>query len=763
MNFSNKLPIALIGTVATIVIAQPTAVFAISADEVGKIAKSITVLIDSKEPGSGVIVKRNGNTYTVLTARHVFKDAEAKYEIVTPDNQRYLLNYSSVKKLPNIDLAVVEFTSSQTYSVAKIGNSDLATEGKAAYVAGFPKTSAAINRSIYNFTDGRITANASRPLEDGYALVYSNNTLPGMSGGPVLNENGEVVGIHGRADTRAAESNNINQNILIAKTGFNLGIPINTSLRLLASSQVDVGVKVPSAPVATGPKADDFFIQGGEKSNKGDYQGARAAYNQAIQLNPNYADAYVNRGNAHSNLGDKQGAIADYNQALRINPNFVKAYNNRGVARDELGDKQGAIADYNQALQINPNDAEVYNNRGAARYELGDKQGAIADYNQALRINPNYALAYNNRGVARDELGDKQGAIADYNQALKINPNYAEVYSNRGNTRRALGDKQGAIADFDQALRINPNLADAYNNRGLTRKDLGNKQDAIADYNQALRINPNYALVYNNRGAARYELGDQQGAIDDYNQALRINPNNADAYYNRAAARRELGDKEGTISDFNRALQINPNFADAYLNRGMFRFGLKDYQGAIADYSQALRINPNYANAYFLRGNARADLEAYQAAIQDYQKAADLFQQQGDKGQYQYTLKMIQVARNLERDAPNRPISNNILSIYYSLIPGKSSVLPSDGSLYELHTFEGRAGQSVTINAESRNFDTSVALFSADGKKLAENDDISRSNTNSSLTVTLATSGLYVVRVNANKKGEQGQYTLTVR
>ncbi|MEG4318692.1 MULTISPECIES: serine protease [unclassified Microcoleus] len=183
MNFSNKLPIALIGTVATIVIAQPTAVFAISADEVGKIAKSITVLIDSKNPGSGIIIKRNGNTYTVLTARHVFKDAQAKYEIVTPDDKRYLLNYSSVKKLPNIDLAVVEFTSSQTYSVAKIGNSDFATEGKAAYVAGFPKTSAAINSSIYNFTDGRITANASRPLEDSYALVYSNNTLPGMSGG----------------------------------------------------------------------------------------------------------------------------------------------------------------------------------------------------------------------------------------------------------------------------------------------------------------------------------------------------------------------------------------------------------------------------------------------------------------------------------------------------------------------------------------------------------------------------------------------------
>ena len=502
MNFSNKLPIALIGTVATIVIAQPTAVFAMSADEVAKIAKSITVLIDSKNPGSGIIIKRNGNTYTVLTARHVFKNPQAKYEIVTPDNQRYLLNYNSVKKLPNIDLAVVEFTSSQTYSVAKIGNSDLATEGKAAYVAGFPKTSAAINIPIYNFTDGRITANASRPLEDGYALVYSNNTLPGMSGGPVLNENGEVVGIHGRADTRAAESSSINQNIQIAKTGFNLGIPINTSLRLLASSQVDLGVKVPSAPVATGPRADDFYIQGEDKREKGDYRAAIVAYNRAIQLNPNYAEAYNNRGGVRSSLGDKQGAIADFNEALRINPNDADAYSNRGVVRSSLGDNQGAIADYNQALRINPNLAEGYNNRGLARSNLGDNQGAIADSNQALRINPNLAEGYGTRGNARFKLGDNQGALADFNEVLRINPNSVGAYNNRGNARSNLGDKQGAIADFNEALRINPKYATAFFNRGNARSNLGDKLGAIQDYQKAA------------------DLFQQQGDRDNYKKAI---------------------------------------------------------------------------------------------------------------------------------------------------------------------------------------------------------------------------------------------------
>jgi tetratricopeptide (TPR) repeat protein len=659
MNFSNKIPIALIGTVATIVIAQPTAVFAISADEVGKIAKSITVLIDSKNPGSGIIIKRNGNTYTVLTARHVFKDAQAKYEIVTPDDKRYLLNYSSVKKLPNIDLAVVEFTSSQTYSVAKIGNSDLATEGKAAYVAGFPKTSAAINTSIYNFTDGRITANASRPLEDGYALVYSNNTLPGMSGGPVLNENGEVVGIHGRADTRAAESSSINQNIQIAKTGFNLGIPINTSLRLLASSQVDLGVKVPSAPVVTGLKADNFYVQGGEKYQKKDYEGAIAAYSQAIQLNPNYVEAYKSRGDARSELQDNQGAIADYNKALQINPNYASSYLGRGTVRGTLRDERGAMADFNEALRINPNYAEAYLKRGTYRYyRLKDKQGGIEDVNQGIRLNPNSQYAYFLRSYLREEK-----------------------------------DYQGLIEDMSEMIRINPKSQTGYNGRAQARYKLGDKQGALADYNEALRLNPNWVIVYEYRGIVRSELGDRQGAIADLDRVVQMTPNYASGYYSRGIVRSELGDKQG--------------------------------------------------------------------AIQDFQKAAYLYQQQGgyEGRTYQDPLNRI---RELQNNTPTQPTSTTLLSANSSLIPGKSSAFPS-GSLYELHTFEGRADQLVTITVESRDFDTYFALLTPDGKLLGENDNISKSNSNSAVTLTLPYSGRYRVIVTTVEKGGRGRYTLTIR
>ncbi|MCP6759034.1 MAG: tetratricopeptide repeat-containing serine protease family protein [Fischerella sp. CENA71] len=494
MRFYYQLAPALIGV--TIALVQTQAALALSSTEVNKIAKQITVLIQSKKPkyGSGVIIKHSGNTYTVLTAAHVV-EVKDNYEIITPDGKSYALNYSSVKLFPNdVDLAVVEFTSSENYTVAKIGNSDSSTEGTTAYVAGFPAPTFAINQSIYTFSDGKITANASKPLRKGYALVYSDNTSEGMSGGAVLNEKGELIGVHGRADLDTKE----------IKTGFNLGIPINTFLRLSAKVGVDVGVSAPNTQVATAPKADNFFIQAGDKYDKGDYKGAIADLTEAIRLNPNLANAYKNRGIARARLGDKQGAIADFNSVLTINPNDAITYDLRGIARVLLGDNKGAISDFNTALKINPNDAKTYDLRGDARSRLGDNKGAIADFNSALKINPNDAFAYFQRGDARSRLGDNKGAIADFNSAIKINPNDANAYGRRGIARAELGDKQGAIADFNSALKINPNDARAYFGRGIARAQLGDKPGAIADWQKAA------------------ELFQQQGNTQLYQQALKL-------------------------------------------------------------------------------------------------------------------------------------------------------------------------------------------------------------------------------------------------
>ncbi|MEG5173735.1 pre-peptidase C-terminal domain-containing protein [Microcoleus sp. B3-D7] len=115
--------------------------------------------------------------------------------------------------------------------------------------------------------------------------------------------------------------------------------------------------------------------------------------------------------------------------------------------------------------------------------------------------------------------------------------------------------------------------------------------------------------------------------------------------------------------------------------------------------------------------------------------------------------------------SPDAGSSKVILEQNGELSPAKSSVLPSDSSLYDEYTFEGTQGQKVIITVESSEFDTYLAIFNSQGELLGENDDATQQNSNSELTVTLSANGRYRVIVNAYDpppKG-RGKYSLTVR
>jgi tetratricopeptide (TPR) repeat protein len=542
-----KLSTVVITTSTVLIIFSQSSFAAISSDQINQIARKVTVKIedDNRSNGSGVIVAKLGGTYYVLTAEHVVK-TEQGYTISTPDGKTYPAKYRSMVKLPNVDLAVVPFSSEENYAIAKLGNSNKIRRGNKTFIAGFPAVT-----SKYRFTNGDVVANASsKAVELGYTLIYSNPTDRGMSGGGVFNENGEIVGIHGKADDTGSGKG---ERVL---TGYKAGIPVNTFLTILPNTKLALGFSVPTSSNNGATAIDDLIAKTLELEDRGDYRQVLAFTEKVIKEGVADDIIYVAYGNALFKLGDKKSALSAYNQALKINPNNVVAYSSRGVARSHLGDKQGAIEDYNQAININPNYADAYSNRGVARSDLGDKQGAIEDFNEAIKIDPNFVFAYSNRGFVRLYLGDKKGAIEDHNQAIKINPNLAQVYYNRGVVRSDLGDKKGAIEDYNQALKINPNEAGTYYTRGVARFSLGDKQGAIEDYNQALKINPNEAVIYSSRGVARSNLGDRQGAIDDFNQALKINPNYADAYYARSFARYKLGDKDGAIDDLNKAAEL---------------------------------------------------------------------------------------------------------------------------------------------------------------------------------------------------------------
>lgn len=418
-------------------------------------------------------------------------------------------------------------------------------------------------------------------------------------------------------------------------------------------------------------KADDFFREGLDKFNQGDYRAAIENFNQALRFNPDFAEAYKYQAKSRYYRGDYVGAIKDYTEAVRINPGNAGAYCDRGLIRAQVGDHWGAMQDYNQALQLDSKCVPAYLNRGFLRVGLEDYQGAIADCNEALSLHPNLAEGYLNRGIARYQLEEYQDAIADCDQALQINPNFAAAYFNRGVNQAALGEYQNAIADFNRVLQFNPNDTQAYLNRGYTRLQLGDNQGSIEDFDQALKIDPVSAKAFLNsiahllkdeqevfadenqqliqglivQGNLRYESGDYQAAINAYNQVLSLDPNHIEAYNRRSTVRSALGDYKGALEDVEKAKNLSvsnePSLqptlvatveltAKDYHNQGVDKLQKEDFLGAIEDFNQVLQMNSQHATALTCRGFAYCRLGENHRAIADLQMAAKLFYEQGD-------------------------------------------------------------------------------------------------------------------------------------
>ncbi|MEG4811585.1 serine protease [Microcoleus sp. F8-D3] len=161
-------------------------------------ARSITVKVLSGDSwGSGIIIQRQEQVYTVLTNDHVLELGKT-YRIQTPDGKIYSATRYLATQFTGKDLALLQFSSTKSdYKIGVFGSSSAVKEGDKVYAAGFPFEANKSDAAGWKFTGGRVSLIPEKSLEDGYQLGYDNQIEKGMSGGPVLNWAGEVVAVSG--------------------------------------------------------------------------------------------------------------------------------------------------------------------------------------------------------------------------------------------------------------------------------------------------------------------------------------------------------------------------------------------------------------------------------------------------------------------------------------------------------------------------------------------------------------------------------------
>jgi S1-C subfamily serine protease len=155
-----------------------------------KLARQITVQVQAGSiSGSGAIFDRQGDRYRVITNAHNLIQTSSA-QIRTNDGHIHLATKSKAYKLGNNDLAILEFKSSSTYQVAECSRQSI-KKGDLVVAAGFE-----FDKTEITTTNAEVSHFLEQPLKRGYQLGYTNAVHQGMSGGPILDRTGVLIGVN---------------------------------------------------------------------------------------------------------------------------------------------------------------------------------------------------------------------------------------------------------------------------------------------------------------------------------------------------------------------------------------------------------------------------------------------------------------------------------------------------------------------------------------------------------------------------------------
>ncbi len=268
-------------------------------------------------------------------------------------------------------------------------------------------------------------------------------------------------------------------------------------------------------------------------------------------------------------------AIKLYTEAIELNPNNAEAYNCRGNIRNvralekefvdknvSVGEKfrKEALDDLNRAIQLKPDYSEAYGNRGFVHYMAKNYSAAIADYNRAIELDPTNAQNYIYRSTYWRQIAkDNNRGLADLNKAIELNPT-AHAYRNRAGFYRTQKNFSAAIEDCTRAIELDTqdnSLAFSYHDRGNCYKELKMYDKAVADYTRTIELNQedSVALGYFGRAEVYQATKNFSLAIEDYTKLIELPATTTSkillpvTYYLRAQCYKALGDNAKAQAD----------------------------------------------------------------------------------------------------------------------------------------------------------------------------------------------------------------------
>ena len=358
-----------------------------------------------------------------------------------------------------------------------------------------------------------------------------------------------------------------------------------------------------------------------------------------IKSNPQNPDYFLGRGRCYEKLKETKKALRDYDQAVELDPAWADALIARASVYAQLKMYAEAIASYTICTVLDPTGLNNYIRISELNQLLNKNPESINILTKGLEKNPGSALLFLNRAGLYKNLKRYEESLKDLNQAIRLDSAQEMAWYNRALLLLALGKKEQAAFDFKMAktrgLANNfrssiEQIASEYYEKSILIFKSGNPDSAKALINPAILLDDTKAAYYYQRGLYQYKSGEYEQSIPDFSKTLELNKSLVDGYVYRGLSYLRTGRFEMAVGDFKNGILIQPKVPDLQKFLGDALLGLKDYQGSVSAYNKAVEISKGrkaelsdslFARLYRGRGEAYAALSKHENAQGDFASA----------------------------------------------------------------------------------------------------------------------------------------------
>ncbi len=313
------------------------------------------------------------------------------------------------------------------------------------------------------------------------------------------------------------------------------------------------------------PQSPDMFYYMGEAlRNQKKFDQSISSYNQALQIDPGFAPAYL--GLALAKIAKKPDNISDaqdeLKQAIDKDPNLFDAYLELASLAIDQNDSSSASQYLDQAAQIVPGSPMVYYYRAQIDLTAGNTDQALAEAQKSNQLDLTFLDSYRLIGEISQSTGQASIAIDALKTYLLYVPDDAQALAWLGAAYAANDQNDLALKTFDQALSLNNNQFDVYLQRGTIYLDQKNGDLALKDLQKAVNLSSKSYAANMALGQAFMLVGKYGNAYQQFSVSeafAESNRDHAEIYYWQGQSLENLGEIKPAILSLQQLLALPPD------------------------------------------------------------------------------------------------------------------------------------------------------------------------------------------------------------